>query len=95
MNETEARQHALGYAAGREDASSTRTVRPDGEPYTGFLEFAHAYAGGWADYNAERRSHMVNCKVAYDTWQASRGQTIFADELPADPATPTTERPAR
>ena len=80
MNETDARQHALGYAAGREDASNERTANPYGEG-TGFMEFAAVFAQGWADYNAERRGMMVNAKEAYNTWQETRGRTIFPDDV--------------
>lgn len=83
MTPDQAREHASGYAAGREDASNARTVRPDGEPYTGFIEFAAAYADGWADYNSEdgRRGYMINAKDAYNAWQSSGGRTIYADDI--------------
>ena len=83
MTHDEAIQHALGYAAGREDASGIRTRSPGELP--GFMAFADAYAAGWDDYRAERRYHMIWARGAYDTWQASNGRTIFRDELP--PAT--------
>ena len=81
MKYTEATQHGLGYAAGREDASGTPTVSPTDAP--GFLTFADAYAAGWGDFNAERRHYMTNARDAYDTWQTSRGLTIFRSEFAA------------
>jgi hypothetical protein len=75
MLENEAIQHALGYAAGREDASGVKTTEPDERP--GFVAFADAYAAGWAEYRAEKRSYMTNCRDAYETWQATGGITIF------------------
>lgn len=79
MNRNEAMQHGLGYAAGREDASGTRTAEVPGDPQmrSGFLAFADAYAQGWDDYNAQRRGSMTNCRDAYDQWQATGGRTIF------------------
>lgn len=80
MKHEDAMQHALGYAAGREDASSVTTVRaanaPDG---VGFLQFADAYAAAWDEFNAGARSMMTNARRAYDAWQASHGVSIFSD----------------
>lgn len=79
MNHDEAMQHGLGYAAGREDASGTRTAEVPGDPQmrSGFLAFADAYARAWDDYNTQRRCMMTNCKDAYDQWQATGGRTIW------------------
>jgi hypothetical protein len=83
MNTEEAIQHALGYAAGREDASSVRTVHPDpANKGTGFFQFADAYAAGWTAYNSQTRFYMTSCRDAYDTWQATSGRTIFKDDCP-------------
>ena len=81
MNTQEAMQHGLGYAAGREDASGIKTISPTDAP--GFIAFAEAYADGWGDFNAERRHYMTNTKVAYDTWQATDGRTIFPNIMKA------------
>lgn len=78
MNKNEARQHGLGYAAGREDASGTATATSPAEPHrSGFTAFAAAFAQGWGDYNTCRRHMMTNCRDAYDQWQESGGLTIF------------------
>ena len=78
MNKSEAMQHALGYAAGREDVSGVKTHNgrdtPDG---SGFIRFAEAFAGAWDDYNNERRGMMTNARDAYDSWQRTNGRTIF------------------
>jgi hypothetical protein len=73
-----AMQHALGYAAGREDNSigNVKTVDPS-DSGIGFTKFAEAYANGWDEYNNEKRGSMVNCRDAYDNWQASNGLSIF------------------
>ena len=71
MNHSEAMQHGLGYAAGREDASGVPTVG-------GFDAFAAAYAAGWDEYMNAHRGMMTNARSAYDTWQATNGQTIFS-----------------
>lgn len=92
MEKNEALQHALGYAAGREDATrdenETITIPtvdpPEGTgvwPGIGWLRFADAYAAGWDDFNHGRRCSMVCCRSAWETWQASGGRTIFSDEL--------------
>lgn len=76
-------QHGLGYALGREDGSHVRTAdvgsSPD-ENRMGWYRFAEAYAQGWDDYNYQRRHYMVNCRDAYNTWQKTNGETIFARE---------------
>jgi hypothetical protein len=81
MTHEEALQHALGYAAGREDASGVRTKTAPrtvrGAPAGGWLDFGDAFAQGWDDYRAERRHNMINVKDAYNAWQASDGVTIF------------------
>jgi hypothetical protein len=75
MQATEAMQHGLGYAAGREDASGEKTAAlPD---HVGFIAFATAYARGWSRYNAETMHFMVSARDGYDAWQASNGQTIY------------------
>jgi hypothetical protein len=81
MKHEEALQHALGYAAGREDASGTRTAsgRWTRQKSSGFMDFADAYAQGWDDYNHERRVSMTNARDAYDQWQATSGATIFRE----------------
>lgn len=80
MDKSEARQHALGYAAGREDVSSVPTARaanaPDG---IGFLQFADAYASAWDEYNSGERFMMTNCRAAYEAWQDSAGVSIFRE----------------
>jgi hypothetical protein len=82
MRYEEARQHALGYAAGREDASGVLTADSDGVPArSGFILFAEVFAQGWGDYNCEQRFYMVNAASAYDAWQLSGGRTIFRDEV--------------
>lgn len=82
MRVEEAKQHALGYAAGREDASGVKTVPAADRPVLpGFLTFADAFAQGWDDFNNERRFSMTNAQAAYEAWQASEGRTIFKDEL--------------
>jgi hypothetical protein len=86
MRKDEAMQHGLGYAAGREDASGAKTADPTGDS-VGFMRFGEAYASGWDDFNGEKRSYMTNARDAYETWQATRGQTIFRDEI-----TPQAER---
>lgn len=75
MNKEEARQHALGYAAGREDASGIKTAEPTTLP--GFMAFADVFGQAWDDYNNQHRFMMTNARDAYDTWQATNGQTIF------------------
>ena len=78
MNHDEAKQHGLGYAAGREDASGTPTAIPPGKMWrSGWTTFADAYAQGWYDFNAQRRCSMTSCRDAYDRWQESGGRTIF------------------
>jgi hypothetical protein len=85
MTREEALQHALGYAAGREDASGVPTAQP-GER-AGFTAFADAFADGWDEYNTERRDMMTNARAAYDRWQATGGQTIWDEYArPAKPA---------
>jgi hypothetical protein len=82
MDKEEARQHALGYACGREDASGTPThpamgkTSGDSVPW---MDFAEAYAEAWDDFNHEKRWYMTNARSAYDTWNASKGVTIFRD----------------
>jgi len=80
MDTSEARQHALGYAAGREDASGVSTSRaanaPDG---VGFMAFADAYAAAWDDFNHGARYFMTNARSAYDAWQETAGVSIFRD----------------
>ena len=75
MNITEATQHALGYAAGREDASDIKTA--ESGPRAGFIAFADAYANGWDRYNREVMCFMTNARDAYDAWQASDGRSIY------------------
>lgn len=75
MTKHEAMEYALGYAAGREDASNVKTVAPGGE--TGFIAFARAYAQAWDEYNNDRRGFMPPARAAYAAWQASKGMTIF------------------
>jgi hypothetical protein len=75
MNMRDAEQHALGYAAGREDASSTRTVAPGKMP--GFMAFADAYAKAWDRYNREVVWFVPNARDCYDAWQASGGTTVY------------------
>jgi hypothetical protein len=70
MTHAEALQHALGYAAGREDASGVKT-------HGDFTKFAEAFATGWDDYRAEKLGMMTNAREAYRRWQESRGATIF------------------
>jgi hypothetical protein len=78
MTRDEAMQHGLGYAAAREDASGVKTLpSPEAPGRPGFMAFADEYAQGWDDYNAERRHYMTNARDAYDTWQKTRGETIF------------------
>ena len=76
MKYAEALQHGLGYAAGREDASAVVTVSPDTRG--GFHAFAEAFATAWAEYEAGERSYMTNAESAYDTWQRTAGQSIWA-----------------
>ncbi len=80
MDTNEATQHALGYAAGREDSSGIPTSRaanaPDG---IGFMAFAEAYAAAWGEFNAGKRFSMTNCRAAYEAWQATAGVSIFRD----------------
>lgn len=80
MKYDEAKQHALGYAAGREDVSGIPTADNGHSWRDGFTLFAEAYAKAWDEYNREARFMMTNARDAYDTWQASGGQTIFSDE---------------
>jgi hypothetical protein len=70
MTHDEALQHALGYAAGHEDASGTRT-------YGDFTKFAEAFAAGWDAYRTEQRGHMTNARDAYKRWNETRGASIF------------------
>jgi len=78
MQYNEAMQHALGYAAAREDASDVKTVPSSEHPERpGFMAFADEYARCWRDYNEGRRGYMTNARDAYDTWQATKGRTIF------------------
>ena len=80
MDKDEARQHALGYASGREDVSEVPTVRaanaPDG---IGWLAFADAYALAWDEFNAGERFSMTNCRAAYEAWQDTAGVSIFRE----------------
>ncbi len=77
MQSEEAIQHGLGYAAGREDVSGVKTAESGETP--GFMAFANAYGAAWQEYNDEKRFYMTNARDAYDTWQATGGQTIFRD----------------
>lgn len=76
MTKEEAMQHALGYAAGREDGSEVKTIDPKGDNL-GFMRFAEGFARGWDDFNKGHNWYMTNAQVAYDTWQESKGTTIF------------------
>lgn len=76
----EARERALGYASGFEDASGTKTVPAPGShrgPDFGWMDFAEAFAKAQDDYNQGRRPMMTNCKDAYRSWTESSGETIF------------------
>jgi hypothetical protein len=88
MQRNEALQHALGYAAGREDGSGQPTAQPGGDlGPSGFVAFANAFADGWDEYNQGRRGMMTNARGAYERWQATGGQTIWDEhERPAKPA---------
>ncbi len=82
MTHDDAMLTALAYAWGREDASGMRTAPSaqhpqDTTPWT----FAEAFAAGYDDYNGEKRAYMTSVQSAYDTWQESRGQTIFRDQM--------------
>lgn len=77
MQEQEAMQHALGYAAGREDSGGPKTAEPAGQP--GFMAFAEAYAAGWARFNREAWYMMPSARSAYDSWQATGGATIYGE----------------
>lgn len=59
MNQQEATQHGLGYAAGREDASGVRTADRGHSCRPGFIMFAEAYAAAWGDYNSEHAAESV------------------------------------
>jgi hypothetical protein len=86
MKREAAKEHALGYAAGREDGSGVPTAQPDQR--SGFIAFAEAFADGWDEYNQERRGMLTNARSAYERWQATGGQTIWDEhERPAKPAT--------
>ena len=88
MTPDEARNKALGYAWGREDAredfsklvhavfgapTATRGVYSSGS-----LAFADAYARGQDDYDHQRRGSMITLREAYANWQDSGGRSIFA-----------------
>jgi hypothetical protein len=82
MDSNEARQHALGYAAGREDSSGERTAAPalsiaDMAGCSGFIEFAEEYARGWDRYRREAFHYMPNARDAYEAWQASGARSIY------------------
>lgn len=80
MDKSEAVQHGLGYACGREDASRVPTSpaanAPDG---VGWLAYAEAYAAAWDEFNAGDRFYMTNARSAYEAWQATAGESIFTD----------------
>lgn len=78
MRHEEAMQHALGYAAGREDASGLPTKPGLADlQQPAFFAFAEAYASGWDRYNDEGLHFMVSARDAYDAWQASNGESIY------------------
>jgi hypothetical protein len=77
MTPDEARQLAMGYAWGREDASKTATAGTHEWQSTWSL-FADAYAQGYEDSNTGRRCSMTNVRDAYEKWQDSGGRSIFA-----------------
>lgn len=78
MTREEAMQHALGYAAGREDASGIRTADGNTPPDRGgFIWFAEAFASAQDDYNAGRYHMMTNARSAYESWQRTNGESIL------------------
>lgn len=78
MTHDEAVRLAGGYAWGREDASDVKTAVT--VPIDGSFAFAGAFAAGYDDFNSQRRSNMIPVKDAYETWQASGGTRIFAED---------------
>jgi hypothetical protein len=81
MTKEEALQHALGYAAGREDESGIRTASPTSLP--GFIAFAEAYAEATDAFNKEQRHYVPSAGSAYAEWQESRGQRIIPPTMAA------------
>ena len=78
MDKEHAMQHGLGYAAGREDGSNVRTVtRPGLADHIGFTDFAEAYAEAWDRYNREIYYYVPCARDAYETWQATQGQSVY------------------
>ena len=67
------------YAWGREDSSGIRTACTMEHP-TGSYAFGLAYALAYDLYNQELLAHMTNIRDAYNTWQATNGETIWSDE---------------
>lgn len=82
MDSNEAMQLALGYAWAAEDYSKVTTA-PSPSGTLGFLAFAEAFTYGYAELNAEKRTHMISVQDAYKAWQASGGKTIERDEVEA------------
>jgi hypothetical protein len=76
MTDSEAMQCALGYAWGYEDASGTGTYQPPNT--TGAHAFALAFAKAWDEYNTAVRGTMVAVSRAYQAWNETKGETIFA-----------------
>lgn len=77
MTPGEAMQHALGYAAGREDGTGVKTADQGPEHSPGFLLFAEAYSHGWEMFNAQLVWLMPDCRSAYANWHVSGGRTIW------------------
>jgi hypothetical protein len=66
---------AQAYAWGREDASNVPTFASPHK--VGSYEFAAKFAEAYAEYYREERYYMVDPRTAYNSWQATAGQTIF------------------
>lgn len=84
----EARERALGYAAGFEDASGVKTVPAPGSPRGtdyGWMDFAESFARAQDAYNRGGLSMMTNCKAAYQCWTESGGRSVFEARLMPSP----------
>ena len=78
MKTEEARQHALGYASGREDASKIRTATGRACPeMPAFLAFADAWADAEDRLRREVLWYRPSCHDAYEAWQASGGVSVY------------------